>query len=246
MANNLNMTKLIALSLMINITVCQITSMFNYQDMEGNQIYFGPTDNSFTVLTLKRPSNTKIMGLISFHTTYSQSQIKALGVGIWIGIGFGSTTINNSDFVMCSLSNKLTGSCGDYFGVNTDIVRDSLQNVNYLSFSVSDLDNAWTPFKTRIVFEWEKSTNSNEIQDYINLGDIMAGNVSVIAAWGVRFNDGNINNPFGYTELFSADGRGTNQAYIDSITTSVYLYGRAFLTKSLSWILTTLIILIFL
>lgn len=164
--------KLLILSLTImSISITKISTQNlntgDFGNQEGLQIYYTSTSSNYYFGSYSG-SATSITGKLYLILKDDRATINK--TGIWVGVGFGSTSMKNSDMVMCFYIPEKEFYCDDFYSnsENTPKTDASLGGKNNISSSSGKIEDiSIDSYKTILTFTFTKDiSNLDNIYDW--------------------------------------------------------------------------------
>lgn len=151
-----------------NLINCHIYNTGDFANEAGLQIYYTSTPQHYFFGSYSG-SSTSIRGKIYLMLKDDLQTINQ--TGIWVGVGFGSSTMKNSDMVMCFYIPEKEFYCEDYYSnankrPSTDISLGGKNNIKTSSGTVNSLNLNGIEYKTLITFNFEKDLSDVKNDQY--------------------------------------------------------------------------------
>lgn len=170
---------------LLPFTLSQSLVTGDYSNMNGIQVYFFASSSAYSFGSFTG-SSSSVSGTIYLFLSETQSKIDSSN-GVWAGVGFGSSNMNNSDMVICSYVPNNKFSCYDGWSYSNGIPSNdsSLGGRNDIVASSGTITSVSVgSFKTLIRFNFTKNISNLDNFDWSGFASWQTNNGGISGAYG--------------------------------------------------------------
>lgn len=187
--------KIIIIALLAITINSQLTETYKYSTMNGIQVYYIKNNEYYLYATYSGDSST-LQATVTLMTSKTQAQLDSTN-GIYVGLGFGTDGMYNTDMVICQYMPGNKFSCTDYWSVaerspSTDVMLGGKNDVTLLDSSITSLDSTYSPYITRVTFSFKKDLTNLDQYDWSGFKTWNTSNTKISGAIGNNAADGSI------------------------------------------------------
>lgn len=162
----------------------QISTTKDYISSNGIQVYLYEDSSYYIYLSIDSESSLTLKMTIYLYTTKTVEDITSSSNGIYLGIGFGSTAMADSDIIICGVTKNKTGFCDDYNARGWSIVQKTINITNLKEFKSESLDQVWAPYKNLCTFKVERKPDPLDTNSKFDVSKIIKGQEDMVACLG--------------------------------------------------------------
>ncbi len=173
--------------ILLNFTQQQISTIKDYTNMPGNQIYLFTGDPFIYVTFYNNSTETTLYGTLNiyFKSTISSSNNLTTD-GFWSAVGFGQPQMTGSDILMCGILKDLkTTFCNDYEAKGWNLVPKPNSLIKLIGFTMNNnLDSNWVPYISFLSFTFLRPIDPLRLTGVLDIHLILSGRELMISSYG--------------------------------------------------------------
>jgi hypothetical protein len=176
---------------LINSILSQISTVQNYSDMKGVQVYLMTQSSAFFYSTLTGNS-TSITVQANLYLPTTQASIDSSS-GLYSAVGFGSRRMDGQDIILFTYSKGVFG-CSDYYSpgdyINSDIALGGINDVTMISNQIAALNTNFSPYLTLISWTCTKDISNPEKYDWSDFQNWQTNKGPISGTWNYISSNG--------------------------------------------------------
>lgn len=184
---------LFAINLQLTLTTLTFADLKNYACESGTQIYLFEDSQFFSMLSIDNSNSSQNTLKATLYLITSLSFPNIQSAGLYIGMGFGSQSMNGTLMVICGLNKNQSFFCKDYTGASRNANENSTQRVNIDNTAFVDLttlsNSDYGSYKSMIQWSFTRTIASSET-GALNVNSLISGSVNIMASYGPLVSNG--------------------------------------------------------